>query len=143
MSVIFFYCCCACMIDFGFRTYVFTFDSLGTQHNKACKLLSQYIMAEAREKKGFDNPSEAKGKKAQVPVQPNYCDCGLYLLHFAKMFLSDPDKFKNLICAVSYILLRLHGIEETLTTFIFLVEGEPTSYSANDCLAWRSGCAHA
>ena len=135
------------MIDFGFRTYVFTFDSLGTQHNKACKLLSQYIMAEAREKKGFDNPSEAKGKKAQVPVQPNYCDCGLYLLHFAKMFLSDPDKFKNLICAVSYIVytspLSQSREDAYLLSFILLVKREPTGWGANDGLAWRSGCAHA
>ena len=125
---------------------MFTFDSLGTQHNKACKLLSQYIMAEAREKKGFDNPSEAKGKKAQVPVQPNYCDCGLYLLHFAKMFLSDPDKFKNLICAVSYIIYTSSTFAESgrcLLSCILLVEREPTGWGANDCLAWRSGCAHA
>lgn len=33
-----------------------------------------------------DDPSHT-----QVPLQPNFCDCGLYLLHFVEKFLSDPD----------------------------------------------------
>lgn len=50
----------------------------------------------------FENPSPAKGKEALVPTQPNFCDCGLYLLHFARTFLNDPDKFKHMICTVSF-----------------------------------------
>lgn len=33
----------------------------------------------------------------QVPVQPNFCDCGIYLLHFAQTFMSDPDNYCSTI----------------------------------------------
>jgi Ulp1 family protease len=29
----------------------------------------------------------------QVPLQPNSCDCGVYVLHFVRVFLSDPVLF--------------------------------------------------
>lgn len=73
-------------------------DSLGARHPQAIRLLSQYLHMEAKDKKGFDNPSGTKGKQALVPFQPNHCDCGLYLLHFARTFISDPDRYKEVIC---------------------------------------------
>ncbi|KAI0081593.1 hypothetical protein K474DRAFT_1768509 [Panus rudis PR-1116 ss-1] len=79
------------------RTYIFTFDSLGTEHRAAIKLLSMYLQFEAKDKKGLENTSEAKGKSALVPFQPNFCDCGLYVLHFAKTFLSNPTRYTRLI----------------------------------------------
>ena len=33
----------------------------------------------------------------QVPQQPNYCDCGLYLLHFVEHFLHNSDLLLNVI----------------------------------------------
>lgn len=33
----------------------------------------------------------------QVPQQPNSCDCGLYTIHFAQVFASDPDFYAALI----------------------------------------------
>lgn len=33
----------------------------------------------------------------QVPQQPNYCDCGLYLLHFVEHFLRNSDLLLNVI----------------------------------------------
>jgi len=33
----------------------------------------------------------------QVPTQPNYCDCGVYLLHFAETFMKDPKKYCEMI----------------------------------------------
>src|SRR5712672_1410986 len=36
----------------------------------------------------------------QVPAQPNYCDCGIYLLHFAKTFMKDPKVSSDIICSV-------------------------------------------
>lgn len=35
--------------------------------------------------------------RAQVPPQPNYCDCGVYLLHFVEQFMSDPETFSQQI----------------------------------------------
>lgn len=44
---------------------------------------------------------------SQVPSQPNFADCGIYLLHFAKTFLSKPAHYFDLIYQVrsSYLLV--------------------------------------
>ncbi|OBZ68651.1 hypothetical protein A0H81_11055 [Grifola frondosa] len=72
-------------------TYIYTFDSLGTRHPHVVTTLGKYLQMEAKDKKGLENTSLAKGKRALVPIQPNYCDCGLYVLHFARSFMADPD----------------------------------------------------
>ncbi|KAJ7147148.1 hypothetical protein C8R43DRAFT_542989 [Mycena crocata] len=84
-------------------TYVFTLDSLGSRHPKVVKVLGQYLQAEALDKKGIplEESSKAVGRYAQVPHQPNFCDCGIYLLHLAQTFISDPSRYYNLITAVS------------------------------------------
>jgi len=79
------------------KTYIFTFDSLGTNHPHAIKKLGQYLRMEAKDKKGIANAGLAAGKTVFVPVQPNFCDCGVYLLHFAQTFLTDPAKYYHLI----------------------------------------------
>jgi len=38
-------------------------------------------------------------------VQPNFCDCGVYLLHFANVFMQDPSKFCSIILEASGPLL--------------------------------------
>ena len=30
---------------------------------------------------------------AKVPTQPNFCDCGVYLLHLAQTFMKDPQHY--------------------------------------------------
>ena len=40
---------------------------------------------------------EAKHIDAAVPRQPNFSDCGIYLVHFMERFFSDPDRFCELI----------------------------------------------
>ncbi|KAI5119191.1 hypothetical protein M0805_004446 [Coniferiporia weirii] len=81
------------------RTWIFSLDSLGSRHPGALNKLNQYLRAEAKDKKDNDNPSDAFTKTALVPAQPNFCDCGLYLLHFAKTFMSDPEKYKSVVCS--------------------------------------------
>ncbi|KAF5382633.1 hypothetical protein D9615_003013 [Tricholomella constricta] len=82
-------------------TYIFTFDSLGSRHPQAIKLLSRYLKKEAQDKLNKTDLSDAVGKQALVPVQPNFCDCGLYLLHFAETFMSDPERYCQVIKARS------------------------------------------
>ncbi|GLB38240.1 hypothetical protein LshimejAT787_0501050 [Lyophyllum shimeji] len=79
------------------KTYIFTFDSLGSKHPQAIKQLSRYLKKEAQDKLGRSDTSDPIGKQAQVPVQPNFCDCGLYLLHFAEIFMTDPLKYCRII----------------------------------------------
>ncbi|CAA7261394.1 unnamed protein product [Cyclocybe aegerita] len=79
------------------QTRIFTFDSLGTRHPAVIKKLAQYLKMEAKDKKGVENASTATGKEAAVPVQPNYCDCGLYLVHFAQTFVGNPEHYCEVI----------------------------------------------
>lgn len=48
------------------RTYIFTFDSLGTNHPHAAKKLAQYLRMEAKDKKRIPNAGFATGKTALV-----------------------------------------------------------------------------
>jgi len=102
-----------------YRTYIFSFDSLGVKRGKAVEKLTRYLEMEAKYKKGVDVPGKVDGKTAlvrflllfpvpaikpgtQVPLQPNSYDCGIYLLHFVETFMSDPIKYANTIL-VRYI----------------------------------------
>ncbi|KAJ6585193.1 hypothetical protein B0H19DRAFT_1368602 [Mycena capillaripes] len=80
-------------------TYVFTLDSLGSRHPKVTNVLAQYLKFEAQERKGIplEMSRKAIGKIALVPHQPNFCDCGIYLLHLAETFISNPVFYHDLI----------------------------------------------
>ncbi|KAF9454782.1 cysteine proteinase [Macrolepiota fuliginosa MF-IS2] len=79
------------------RTKVFIMDSLGNRHPQAMKQLSKWLELEAMDKKKIETVTPAVAKMAPVPVQPNYCDCGLYILHFAVTFMSDPQRYCQII----------------------------------------------
>ncbi|KAH9002623.1 hypothetical protein EDB86DRAFT_2896932 [Lactarius hatsudake] len=81
------------------QTYIFTFDSLLSKHPQAVKRLGKYLLMEAHDKKQRDEDTltEPKGMQAHVPHQPNHCDCGVYLLHFAKTFMQDPKLSSEII----------------------------------------------
>lgn len=89
--------------------WIFLLDSLGNRHPKALQCLQQYLQAEAKERMGLDidqdgcKPINQYGK---VPRQRNYCDCGVYLLHYVELFLSDPQKYLTLL-AVSVLLFSV------------------------------------
>ena len=40
-----------------YRTYIFTFDSMGGTHDEVIRQLSSYLQMEAKHKKGIDIPS--------------------------------------------------------------------------------------
>lgn len=79
------------------QTYILTLDSLGSRHTQVVKVLKTYLGREAKDKKGFDEIREAVGKQVQVPVQPNTWDCGVYLLHLTKVFMSNPEHYFRVI----------------------------------------------
>ncbi|KAL2811344.1 hypothetical protein BJX63DRAFT_422452 [Aspergillus granulosus] len=74
---------------------VITFDSLGVPRNTTISTLKEYLHAEARSKRGTEiNKTLIRGMKArEIPQQPNYSDCGLYLLAYIEKFIQDPDLF--------------------------------------------------
>jgi len=57
--------------------------------------LDYWLLSEAETKRKIPKNmcSRSTAKKFNVPTQPNYCDCGLYLIHFVETFMEDPDKF--------------------------------------------------
>ncbi|TFY58329.1 hypothetical protein EVJ58_g6479 [Rhodofomes roseus] len=76
---------------------VFIFDSLGSKHPQAQTTLERYLQLEAKDKKGVEQSRNSIRKLAYVPSQPNYCDCGVYVLHFMRVFMENPDWYTQLI----------------------------------------------
>ncbi|MCJ1228375.1 hypothetical protein MMC12_005036 [Toensbergia leucococca] len=85
------------------------FDSLGMTHSPTVKILKEYLHHEGKAKRGgmeWDD-SQLRGATAkQIPLQDNYCDCGLFLLGYVQKFLADPGDF------VTKILRREHDEED-------------------------------
>ncbi|KAJ6110424.1 hypothetical protein N7486_002659, partial [Penicillium sp. IBT 16267x] len=77
------------------QTTIVTFDSLNLSRSPTIKYLREYICEEALSKRGVEvDPKEIKGMRArQIPLQPNFVDCGLYLLAYIEKFVQDPDNF--------------------------------------------------
>jgi len=74
---------------------IVTFDSLDQGRSPTIRALREYICKEATSKRGIEvDPTAIKGMRArQIPLQPNYSDCGLYLLAYVEKFVQDPDTF--------------------------------------------------
>lgn len=83
------------------QTHIITLDSLGGPHKQAVNQLAKYLRLEAKDKKGIDQPSSATGLVAAVPTQPNFCDCGVYLLHLAQTFMKNPQHYFQMTLASS------------------------------------------
>lgn len=77
------------------QTKIVTFDSLGHSRSPTIRHLKEYILQEAVSKRGIDvEMADIKGMCArQIPLQPNFSDCGLYLLAYLEKFAQDPDLF--------------------------------------------------
>ncbi|KAF8610292.1 hypothetical protein BDV93DRAFT_463175, partial [Ceratobasidium sp. AG-I] len=72
-------------------------DSLKGKHNRTVRILREYLQAEAQERHRVTvETKDAKSRLVQLhivsqaPEQPNWCDCGVYLLHYAEAFLANP-----------------------------------------------------
>ena len=82
---------------------------------------------EALDKKNVENTGNVQSKSApvgsqffsdtffseiflQVPAQPNFCDCGIYLLHLAQTFMSDPIRYRRMILVNLHSLILQHRL---------------------------------
>ncbi|KAK4501411.1 hypothetical protein PRZ48_007220 [Zasmidium cellare] len=74
---------------------IMSLDSFAIQRTAELKYLKLYISAEAKAKRGISlEPSSLQGMSAKgIPEQPNFCDCGVYLLGYVAEFAKDPDAF--------------------------------------------------
>ena len=75
---------------------ILLFDSLGLTQPSAVSKIRSYLYYEYLERKGV-GLSFGRDKmilhNLSVPLQPNECDCGLYLLHYVELIFEDPDRF--------------------------------------------------
>ncbi|KAL7948946.1 hypothetical protein V8C42DRAFT_351331 [Trichoderma barbatum] len=72
---------------------IVTLDSLGSPHAPTCKALKEYLIEEAKTKKGVDLTTVPTGMTARgIPEQNNFCDCGVFILGYMEEFLSNPDE---------------------------------------------------
>jgi hypothetical protein len=79
---------------------IVTFDSLGAARQPAIRILRTYLLEEAVSKRSLNvDAKDIKGMTAkEIPLQPNFSDCGLYLLAYLEKFVQDPDTFvRNLL----------------------------------------------
>ncbi|KAL6237557.1 hypothetical protein BDW75DRAFT_75403 [Aspergillus navahoensis] len=74
---------------------IITFDSLDLSRSGTISILREYLFAEAKSKRDIEiDKSLVKGMTAkEIPHQPNFSDCGLYLLAYVEKFVQDPDSF--------------------------------------------------
>lgn len=87
------------------QTYVMVLDSLGITHGPVKTALRDYLRLEARDK-GHVRPDvdlkrlgDPLHVDVRVPDQPNFSDCGVYLLHYFDRFFSDPVLFTEISLA--------------------------------------------
>jgi sentrin-specific protease 7 len=79
------------------KPIIITLDSFGQAHTGQVASLKDYVAAEAMEKRGLEvGREDMKGMTATgVPLQQNFCDCGLYLVGYVAEFAKDPEGFVN------------------------------------------------
>jgi sentrin-specific protease 7 len=84
------------------KPIIITLDSFGQAHTGQVASLKDYVAAEAMDKRGMEvGREDMKGMTATgVPLQQNFCDCGLYLVGYVAEFAKDPEGF------VSRVLTR-------------------------------------
>ncbi|WVW78570.1 hypothetical protein I302_100526 [Kwoniella bestiolae CBS 10118] len=74
-------------------TWILTFDSLGGPHRAHGSQINMWLKYEAMDKKGVDyETTDAIYWEAKVPQQGNFHDCGLYVVHYAKQLLENPEE---------------------------------------------------
>ncbi len=87
---------------------IITFDSLGLPHAPTIRILKDYLLDEGRAKRGLEwEELSIQGVNAKdIPLQDNFCDCGLFLLGYVDKFLDDPKEFTSKILAREYDIDR-------------------------------------
>lgn len=79
----------------AFQPAIITFDSLGAAHPQTTRYLKRYLIEEAQTR-GRGMPwedSRIKGMTAaRIPLQDNFCDCGLFLLGYMEIFVVNPEQ---------------------------------------------------
>lgn len=113
---------------------IITFDSLNEPRQHAIKVLKQYLIEESIKAKMSFEMKDIKGMTAKgIPLQPNYSDCGLYLLAYLEKFVQDPDKFvkkllrREMSTQIDWPTLKSGLLRRRLRDFLFKLRDEQES----------------
>lgn len=113
---------------------IITFDSLNEPRQAAIKFLKQYLVEESIKAKISFEMKDIKGMTAKgIPLQPNYSDCGLYLLAYLEKFVQDPDKFvrnilrREMSTQIDWPTLKSGLLRRRLRDFLFKLREEQDS----------------
>ncbi|KZV60090.1 cysteine proteinase [Peniophora sp. CONT] len=76
---------------------ILSFDSMGHDRFQACACMQRFLVMAAFDQKPEERVYFPARKRlfrtVKAPLQTNYVDCGLYALHFSKLFLGNPRCF--------------------------------------------------
>ncbi|KAI5816972.1 hypothetical protein BZA77DRAFT_46436 [Pyronema omphalodes] len=68
-------------------------DSMGIKRDRTVAKLKDWLIHEAQVKRSLEIPkSSLKGTHPKAPVQDNYHDCGLFILHYIEIFLENHEQ---------------------------------------------------
>ncbi|KAF8498403.1 hypothetical protein JB92DRAFT_3125319 [Gautieria morchelliformis] len=77
------------IIELGLRTPILTFDSMGTHHPRVQKILEDYLISEAYDKRNVACMPSSLYFNVPVPIQTNGDDYGIYLMLAAETFTNN------------------------------------------------------
>lgn len=58
---------------------------------------AEYTHAQVRLQLVTASEGRVEQADAQVPLQPNFSDCGLYLVHYARGLLTEPERILQFV----------------------------------------------
>lgn len=82
-------------LDKNPRPCMLLFDSIGLGAINPQKLLENYIKNEWKARKGQDVSVNIPLYLLNLPLQNNIWDCGVFLIEYAELFVSDPSFFTD------------------------------------------------
>lgn len=80
-------------------------DSLGLKRIRPTKVLRKYLCDELLNRKGITRDPEDKTyfdsiPDPKTPIQPNHCDCGVYLLQAIEAIVKKPETYSNYLLVI-------------------------------------------
>jgi sentrin-specific protease 7 len=102
-------------------------DSMGGSHGRTISNLKDYLVEEARTKRGMEidkNTFKGHHARAGIPQQQNYYDCGIYVCGYLHKFMEDPKEFGQKLmtqtfnCEVDWPLMDPEKMRDNMRTML-------------------------